>query len=132
MNAKEYAEMKKIAVKALKGEELSTEEAVNYILLLEKSGTNTVLKMCQAKVREAAAEKKVVYENTLGTITVSEPYVRAVNEEEFKHDKPDAYYNIISRKVETLHVTVDDLSKEDKEKYVHFVKGTAKVKVSLA
>ena len=132
MNAKEYAEMKKIAVKAQKDEELTTDEAVRYILLLEKSGMNETLKKCQAVLREAAMEKRVTYIDTLGEVTVYEPFVRVINEDNFKREKPAEYLNIIARKAEKLHITLDDLSKDDKEKYVHFERGTAKVKVNLA
>ena len=132
MNAKEYAEMKKLSEKAMKTGELTTDEAVRYMLLLEKSDMSQVVKICQQTLRDAAAEKKVTYTDTLGTITVSEPYIKAVNEEDFKRDKPAEFLNIIAKKAEKLHITVDDLSKEDKETYVHYVKGTAKVKVTLA
>ncbi len=132
MNAKEYAEMKRIAVKAQKDEELTTDEAVRYILLLEKSGVNDVLKKCQTILREAAMEKKVTYTDTLGEITVYEPFTRVINEDDFKREKPTEFLNIIARKAEKLHITLDDLSKDDKEKYVHYERGTARVKVTLA
>lgn len=132
MNAKEYAEMRRIATKVLKGEELSVDDAVRYILLLEKSGTNDVLKVCQKTLRTAAAERKVTYTDTLGEITVYEPFVRVINEDDFKREKPAEYLNIIARKAESLHITLDDLSKDDKEKYVHYERGTARVKVNLA
>lgn len=132
MNAKEYTEMRKIATKVLKGEELSVDDAVRYILLLEKSGMNDVLKVCQKTLRTAAAERKVTYTDTLGEITVYEPFVRVINEDDFKREKPAEYLNIIARKAESLHITLDDLSKDDKEKYVHYERGTARVKVNLA
>ena len=132
MNAKEYTEMRKIATKVLKGEELSVDDAVKYILLLEKSGMNDVLAVCQKTLRTAAAEKKVTYTDTLGEVTVYEPFMRVINEDDFKRDKPEEYMNIIAKKAESLHITLDDLSKDDKEKYVHYKRGTARVKVSLA
>ena len=132
MNAKEYGMMKKLAKKAIDGEELTVEEAVTYLLLMEKSQAMDVIKTCQAVIRKDAAGRKKSYGDALGTIDVGEPYVRAVNEEDFKRDKPEEYMDIISKKAEKIHLTLDDLHGEDLDRYTHFVKGTAKVKVRLA
>ena len=131
MNAKEYGEMRKLANKAIDGT-ITSEEAVRYLLLMEKSRTAEVLKVCQDVLRRDAAEKKKVYTTDDGTVTVLEPYVQAVNEEELKAFSPEIYDEIIAKKVQKIKIAVSDLSKDDQAKYVHFVKGTAKVRIDLA
>ena len=131
MNTKEYATMKKLGEKILK-DEATIDEVTEYVLLMEKSDAEKILKKCSEMLRKDAAEKKKEYSNSLGTITVSEPYIQAVNEEEFITNEPEKYKAIWNKKAAKIKLAVADLDKDDRDKYVHFVKGTAKVSVRLA
>lgn len=131
MNTKEYATMKKLGEKILK-DEATAEEAAQYVLLMEKSDADKILKKCSEMLRKDAAEKKKEYANTLGTVVVSEPYVLAVNEQEFMTEQPAKYQAIWNKKAAKIKLAVADLDKDDVEKYTHYVKSTAKVSVRLA
>ena len=133
MKTKEYEQMRKIGERILADpENVSVEDAIEYVLLMEKSKADEVLKACNNVLRANAAEKKKEYVNSLGTITVSEPYIQAVNEEEFITKEPEKYREIWNKKAAKIKLAVADLDKDDRDKYVHFVKGTAKVTVRLA
>lgn len=131
MNTKEYALMKKLGEKILK-DDATAEEAVQYVLLMEKSNADKILKKCSEMLRKDAAEKKREYSDALGTVVVSEPYALAVNEEEFITKEPAKYQAIWNKKAAKIKLAVADLDKDDVERYTHYVKATAKVSVRLA
>ena len=133
MLAKEYKRMKTLADKISKDPAGTTvEEAAEYLSLLEMTNADVILKACQDVLRKNAAEKKKEFTTAYGKVTVSEPYVLAVNEQQLMEEAPALYQSIWEKKAAKIKIAVGDLDKDDQVKYTHFIKSTAKVRVDLA
>ena len=133
MKGKEFEALKKLIKKAAENPaSITADDARDGILLMKLAKLDETLKIFENVLRNEAHGQKYTDTSSLGTVVVGEPFKQAVNEKEFKTDLPQRYKEIIDGKIPSLHVNVSDLSAEEKKKYIHYEKATAKITFKLA